>query len=137
MNIAFADTFYFIALLSRRDRAHAEAIEFDASYLGRIVTSDWVLLELADAFSAVDNRQRFATLFDFAAISEGYEVVRASDADFDAGLLLYRSRSDKEWSLTDCISFTIMHRLGLHDAITGDQHFAQAGFNILLPRIVP
>jgi hypothetical protein len=45
---------------------------------------------------------------------------------------LYFQRRDKEWSLTDCISFTVMSDEGLTDALTGDHHFEQAGFTALL-----
>jgi predicted nucleic acid-binding protein len=41
---------------------------------------------------------------------------------------LYRQRADKHWSLTDCISFVVMEQEGLREALTGDRHFAQAGF---------
>ena len=41
-------------------------------------------------------------------------------------------RLDKDWSLTDCISFVVMRRRGLTDALTSDHHFEQAGFSILL-----
>jgi predicted nucleic acid-binding protein len=47
-------------------------------------------------------------------------------------LQLYRSRHDKEWSLTDCVSFVVMQDEGISDALTGDKHFEQAGFNALL-----
>jgi predicted nucleic acid-binding protein len=45
---------------------------------------------------------------------------------------LYLNRPDKEWSLTDCISFVVMEREGLTDALTGDNHYEQAGFVALL-----
>lgn len=51
---------------------------------------------------------------------------------FSEGLLLYRDREDKEWSLTDCISFVVMEREGLTEALTGDHHFEQAGYGALL-----
>jgi predicted nucleic acid-binding protein len=51
---------------------------------------------------------------------------------FAAGVELYGTRPDKEWSLTDCISFVVMKREGLTDALTGDRHFEQAGFKVLL-----
>ena len=41
-------------------------------------------------------------------------------------------RPDKEWSLTDCISFEVMAELGLTEALTADHHFEQAGFRALL-----
>lgn len=48
------------------------------------------------------------------------------------GLALYNERPDKEWQLTDCISFIVMSDEGLSDALTGDRHFEQAGFKALL-----
>jgi hypothetical protein len=45
---------------------------------------------------------------------------------------LYRQRADKDWSLTDCISFVVMRQRGLTEALTGDHHFEQAGFVALL-----
>jgi predicted nucleic acid-binding protein len=48
---------------------------------------------------------------------------------------VYEKREDKEWGLTDCISFTVMSDHGLRDQVTGDRHFAQAGFRaLMLPR---
>ncbi len=48
------------------------------------------------------------------------------------GLKLYAQRPDKDWSLTDCISFLVMSDEVLTDALTGDHHFEVAGFNALL-----
>ena len=46
----------------------------------------------------------------------------------EEGLGLYESRPDKEWSLTDCISFVVMKKEGIVEALTEDRHFEQAGF---------
>jgi hypothetical protein len=51
---------------------------------------------------------------------------------FEAGLKLYSQREDKDWTLTDCISFVVMERMGIREALTGDHHFEQAGFTVLL-----
>jgi predicted nucleic acid-binding protein len=51
---------------------------------------------------------------------------------FARGLKLYGERRDKSWSLTDCISFEVMKDRAISDALTGDQHFMQAGFRALL-----
>lgn len=45
---------------------------------------------------------------------------------------LYAARGDKEWSLTDCLSFVVMRRRDIAEAVTGDHHFEQAGFVALL-----
>jgi uncharacterized protein len=47
---------------------------------------------------------------------------------------LFAERSDKGWSLTDCISIALMQERGLTQALTTDRHFEQAGFNVLLKR---
>lgn len=46
--------------------------------------------------------------------------------------VLYESHADKEWGLTDCISFGVMREHKLMDAATGDRHFQQAGFRPLM-----
>jgi predicted nucleic acid-binding protein len=67
--------------------------------------------------------------------SESTVKIIPSNAElFAAGVKLYAERPDKEWSLTDCISFVIMQQEGLSDALTGDRHFEQAGFRALLRR---
>ena len=63
---------------------------------------------------------------------EAVTIIPPDAALFDRGLALYASRLDKDWSLTDCISFVAMQEQGLEEALTGDQHFAQAGFSVLL-----
>jgi len=45
-----------------------------------------------------------------------------------AAVDLYRSRTDKNWGLTDCLSFVIMKQHALTEALTTDRHFEQAGF---------
>jgi predicted nucleic acid-binding protein len=55
-----------------------------------------------------------------------------SQAIMDQAMTLFQSRSDKEWGLTDCLSFVIMEREGVTQALTADVHFRQAGFEALL-----
>ncbi len=47
---------------------------------------------------------------------------------YHRGLNLYGDRPDKEWSLTDCISFAVMSEQHIVEALTRDRHFKQAGF---------
>jgi predicted nucleic acid-binding protein len=61
-----------------------------------------------------------------------YVMVPASQELLDRGVTLYRQRPDKDWSLTDCISFVVMRERGITEALTADHHFEQAGFVALL-----
>lgn len=132
MNTVFADAFYYFALLSPSDEAHRRALEFTAGFNGRLFTTAWVLTELADGLAAPEHRQAF-TKFHNELRSDPQVVIVPPDADlFDEGLALYADRPDKEWSLSDCISFIIMEREGIAEALTGDHHFEQAGFVALL-----
>jgi predicted nucleic acid-binding protein len=45
---------------------------------------------------------------------------------------LFSDRADKEWGLTDCVSFVVMADRGTREALTADEHFQQAGFVPLL-----
>jgi predicted nucleic acid-binding protein len=59
-------------------------------------------------------------------------IVPPSFDFFERGFDLFCARVDKDWSLTDCISFVVMQERGLTEALTADRHFEQAGFTILL-----
>lgn len=56
----------------------------------------------------------------------------ASRELLDNALDLYHQHADKEWTLTDCISFVVMREQELTEALTQDHHFEQAGFVALL-----
>ncbi len=132
MKPVFADTFYYLALLSPRDPAHAWAVSVTRKLRGRLVTTAWVLMEVGDAMSLPKNRELFAALLDGLKGNPRMTIVPASQELFDRGVAFFRQRPDKEWTLTDCVSFVVMADEGLTDALTGDHHFVQAGFRALL-----
>jgi predicted nucleic acid-binding protein len=47
----FLDTFGLIAWINTRDAAHQPVKSYLDAYSGNIMTTEWVLLEFADAFS--------------------------------------------------------------------------------------
>jgi predicted nucleic acid-binding protein len=97
-----------------------------------LVTTMWVLVEVGDAPSIGVNRELFVQFVDRLSGQSQWETIAASPKLFSAGLELFRSRRDKEWSLTDCMSFVVMRERGITDALTNHHHFEQAGFRILL-----
>ena len=135
MTRVFADAGYWIALLNPRDGLHAKAKQV-STILGRtrIVTSEMVLAEVLNAFASKGEVLRRATcsLVDKIRSNPNAEIVPMISGAFRDALERYRSRVDKTWGLTDCMSFLIMEQKGITDVLSGDRDFQQAGFNVLL-----
>lgn len=132
MSVVFADTFYFIALLSPQDAHHERARRISRELRCRVVSTSWVLTEVADALSEPANRHLAAQLRQIVIESQFIRIIPANEELWQSGFDLFEARPDKEWSLTDCISFIVMERERVTEALTGDHHFEQAGFKALL-----
>jgi predicted nucleic acid-binding protein len=102
-------TFYFLALLNKRDEAHVKAVPY-AGQIDKLTTTEWVMTELADGLASSRQRKMF--------VQTRNEVLADSDAMivpfelhlYEEGIKLFDNRKDKEWSLTDCISFVVMQK---------------------------
>ena len=92
------------------------------------MTTEWVLMEMADALSAPEARITAAAFLRAVRADPLFDVVGYDPAVYQAGFDLFAARPDKAWSLTDCISFGVMAERGLSEALTADHHFEQAGF---------
>jgi uncharacterized protein len=96
------------------------------------ITTEFVLLELADALSKPQYRDDLKSVLALIKRNRSFGVIPASTELFKRGLAFFLDRADKEWQLTDCISFVIMTDEGIREALTADRHFEQAGFDALL-----
>ena len=132
MTPVFADTLYYLALFSRDDSWHEAAVGWSQQHARPVVLTEFVLIEVGSAFSRGRARVRFVELVRSLRSDSTTTIVAASSDLFDRGLQLFSERGDKDWSLTDCISFVVMRDRGITEAITADHHFEQAGFTILL-----
>ena len=132
MRTVFADSFYFLSLWNPNDHAHSKAMAFTDGYREAFLTTDWIVTELADALARPPNRQRFLSLYRVLQHQKEFTIIPASRALLEEGINLFENRANKEWSLTDCISFVVMKKEGIDEALTGDHHFEQAGFVALL-----
>lgn len=132
MNVVFADAFYFVARLNRRDQHHERVLKFSRDFRAHLLTSDWVLMEVADALAKSESRTQVRDFILHLRQTATCEIVPASRKMLDCALTLYHQHGDKEWTLTDCVSFVIMRERNVTDALTGDKHFEQAGFAVLL-----
>lgn len=132
MTAVFADSYYFIALISQDDADHDRVLDFAKTFHAPMVTTEFVLVEVADALATERWRAGIRSFVQLMRTLPSVEIVPVSSALLDAGLALYADRLDKEWSLTDCISFVVMRQMRIHEALTHDHHFRQAGFRALL-----
>ena len=105
MKAVFADTFYCRALLNARDAAHKRAVAASRTPGLSLVTTELVLLELADALCKPPQREEVPALWNVVATDPAFQCVRATSELIQRDRKLYLERADKEWSLTDCISF--------------------------------
>lgn len=132
MSILLADAGFFIAVLNRRDLFHAWAADFFRQTRDRILVPAPVLLEVGNCFGESGFRSQVIAFLQRLGEDSRFEVVPLDSELLQEGMQLYADRPDKEWGLTDCISFVVMRREGIKQAVTTDHHFAQAGFTILM-----
>ncbi len=132
MTVAFADTSFYQALLNPGDNWHNSAINVSTAYRGSVVTSEYVLCVLGALMSHGHLRQLFVEIVNGLKLAPRVEIIPGSRHVFEMGLALFVERPDKEWSLTDCISFALMRQYDITDALTCDRHFEQAGFRAML-----
>jgi predicted nucleic acid-binding protein len=135
MNKFFLDTAYAIALSAVTDQYHQKAeilsrqIETEAIPL---ITTRAVILEIGNALAKFRYRAAAIELLDSLEEDLNVEIIPLSEELYSQAIELYRQRPDKEWGITDCISFVVMQDYGVTDALTTDEHFNQAGFKALL-----
>lgn len=136
MHTYFVDTAHWLALVSPRDSWNSTAKKLAASLTGRFVTSDFVLLEVADGLAAHGASREAVRIADFVRKKTEIHLVKASPDVLKKAWDLYNRRADMSWSLTDCTSFVIMEQMEISEALTADRHFEQAGF-VALYRTLP
>ena len=128
---AFLDTGFVIALINERDQYHQQALDLADLYEQYfLVITDAILLEIANAL-ARNHKQEAIQIIEDLTSSENVEVIRLTSELFERAFDLYKKRQDKSWGLVDCLSFIIMKDKNINFALSFDQHFVQAGFQLL------
>ncbi|HQH72404.1 MAG TPA: PIN domain-containing protein, partial [bacterium] len=101
----------------------------------RLVTTRAIIVELGNALSKIRYRKESIRLIRALESDPMIEIIPLSEPIFTKAFQLYASRPDKEWGITDCISFVVMQEREILEALTTDDHFLQAGFQISLKPI--
>ena len=131
----FLDTSFAIAPSSSKDRHHVQAIGIaDRLHADRnpLITTRAVCLEIGNSLAKQRFRSAARQLLTSLESDSNVTIEPLTEELFADGLKLFQSRSDKDWGLTDCISFVVMQNRGIIDALTADKHFQQVGFRALL-----
>jgi predicted nucleic acid-binding protein len=135
LRTVFLDTSFIIALNNRSDPYHERAKMLDRELLNEgavLLLHDGILLELGDGYSRLGRRNRGIEILTRFMTQAGYRIITLDDVVLRAAIEMYSQHRDKEWGLTDCVSFVLMRQAGILEALTADKHFQQAGFVALL-----
>ncbi|MDN3514165.1 MAG: PIN domain-containing protein [Candidatus Brocadia sp.] len=129
----FVDTAYVIALLNPRDAHHkkAKALLPQLRTAHEVWITEAVLIEVGNSLACA-NRTAAVSFINSCYATVNVKVVSVNRSLLSRALEFYRVHEDKEWGLTDCISFVVMKDHDLTKALTSDEHFQQAGFLALL-----
>ena len=131
----FVDTSGFYALLAAKDDRHDAARTFmrrAADECLPLLTTDYVLDETATLLVARSLQHLIKPFFDHVLESQACRVEWTDSKRFLATVQFRTKHQEKGWSFTDCLSFVVMQKLDLQQALTKDHHFRQAGFTALL-----
>ena len=135
MTDVFADAAYWIAILRSDDQWHRVDLAAREK-LGAvtIVTTEEVLTEVLTSLSRYGSglRTEAAGMVRDVLESPEVRVMQQTHDTFLKGLSRYQQRSDKAYSLQDCVSMNVMEAEGITEVLTSDHNFEQEGFTILM-----
>ncbi len=102
-------------------------------------------MEFGDAYCHPEDRADFVDLYRALINHPRVKIVPADTRLFRRGVDLFERRMDKDWSLTDCLSFVVMKDEGIMQALTGDStsnkpvsaHCSDAEADSILQEVFP
>ncbi len=131
----FLDTSFVVALAVRTDENHARVLRTSQVLRPsrtRMITTQAILLEISNAFANQPFRKAEITIQENLAAGPHVSILPVTETILRRAWSLFAERKDREWGVTDCLSFVAMHDLGLTVGLTADHHFEQAGFRAIL-----
>jgi predicted nucleic acid-binding protein len=131
MNTVFLDTGYVLALELSNDQNHRAAVKHWRSLRKRLpllVTTSYVFDEVVTYFNSRGYHAKAVEVGNRLLTSPSVQFVQIDEGLFIEGWQYFQQHQDKDYSLTDCISFVVMKRFRIETAFAFDQHFVQAGF---------
>ena len=132
--IYFLDTSYIIALEIKNENSHQQVLQnwrTLASSQPLMVTTTYIFDEVVTFFNSRNLHQKAVEIGNRLLESPDIELIEIERNLFARGWQYFQKYQDKSYSLTDCLSFIAMANRNISTALTLDNHFVQAGFQIL------
>jgi predicted nucleic acid-binding protein len=133
MKTVFVDTVALVALWNDADQWHvAASAAFLRSYeQGDIlVTTSCVLLECGNAMARTPRHD--LVLHFRAKLQKSGHLIEPLAEDYEKAWQSFARHDAADAGIVDLISFEIMRRLHITHALTNDDHFRAAGFDVLM-----
>lgn len=125
----FLDSVGLLALWDESDQWHGAAERAYADIRhdrARLITTSFVLLECGNAAARHPYRD------DVIALKRKLEarqaLIEPTPSGVEQAWAGYRQHEAANAGIVDCVSFVVMRRLGITDAVTHNGHFKAAGF---------
>ena len=134
MTSHFLDANFVIALEASDDQHHNEAAHYWSALIETpfsLVTTSYVLDEVVTFLNSRRQHDKALRAGNNLLSASHIQMIHVDEVLFYEGWEYFAQHADKTFSLTDCISFVLMNKLGIAEALTFDKHFVQAGFKKL------
>jgi predicted nucleic acid-binding protein len=125
--MVFVDSSFWIALASRRDAHHGEAIELIEACDEPLLVSNHIRGETW-TWLARRRGHRAAITFLDSLLSRRVRVAFVTEELETEALEWLRRHDERAYSFVDATSFALMRSLGIREALAFDGDFAAAGF---------
>ena len=124
----FVDSSFWIALTLKRDAHHDEALRLWEAGTGALLTTNHIIGETWTFLRRRDSHA-LAVRFRYRAAESSYLTAVHSDEDLEAEAWRWLRRHDERpYSFVDAVSFALMRRRRLREALAFDGDFSAAGF---------
>ena len=133
MRQVLLDTGYVLALELANDQNHRTVTDHWRRFAGSLpalVTTSYVFDEIVTFFNSRGHHEKAVEVGDNLLQSTAVDMIHVDEELLQHGWRYLVRHQDKRYSLTDCVSFALMERLGIAVAFAVDHHFEQAGFRI-------
>lgn len=124
----FVDTGFLVALFNERDRDHSRAVAVFRDFEGKrlpdlLLTTDHVVFETITFFVKKVSHERAVYVGERLYAEKMARIHRTSFEQQTAAFEYLKQYRDKRYSAVDCLSFVVMEKNGIREALAVDDDF--------------